>query len=58
MKSVKIGDKTYAITRNYRLGELMLNARVGDTITINVLREGVETPVEITLDKDDFITRK
>lgn len=58
LKSVKIGDKTYAITRNYRLGDLMLNVRVGDTITINVLREGVETPVEITLDKDDFITRK
>lgn len=58
LKSVKIGDTTYAITRNYRFGELMLNVRVGDTITINVIREGVETPVEITFDKDDFITRK
>ncbi len=58
LKSVTIDGKTYAITKNYRFGELMLNARAGDTITINVLREGTETAVDITLDKDDFITRK
>lgn len=58
LQSVEIGGKTYAITRNYRFGELMLNARAGETITINVLRDGKAEAVKITLEEDDFMTRK
>jgi serine protease Do len=58
LKTVTIGGQTYAVTRNYRVGELMLNARVGEKITFLIVREGKETQVEVTPTEKDLATRK
>jgi S1-C subfamily serine protease len=58
LKTVTIGGQTYAVTKNYRVGELMLNARVGEKITFKLVREGKETQVEVTPTEKDLATRK
>lgn len=49
VKSVRMGDKTYEVTRSFVVVDAMLSARVGDTVVLTVLRDGVETDVEITI---------
>ena len=48
--SVKIGDgEATDITRNYQFIDVLLNARVGDVITIGYMRSGVRDFVSITV---------
>ncbi len=48
--SVKIGDgEATDITRNYQFIDVLLNARVGDVITIGYMRNGVRDSVSITV---------
>lgn len=52
--SATLNGVTKTINRNHVLGELLLNARVGDTLTITFQRDGVEQSAEIVLTVDSF----
>ena len=53
LKSATVnGSKTVEITRLYVLTELMLDLRVGDTISLTVERNGEEATVEITMTQE------
>lgn len=45
VNSVIVGGDTYTITRAYQVEELLFNLKIGDSITFNVTRGGVETSV-------------
>ena len=47
--SVTINDKTTSITRQHHIIDMMLDVRVGDIVTFNVLRDGEEKSVSITI---------
>lgn len=49
VKSITIGDKTITVSRQHHLIDAMLDVRVGDTVSIVVLRNGVETTVSTTI---------
>ena len=42
IKQVKIGAKVFDINRQFQLIDAMLDARVGDTVTFTVVRDGAE----------------
>ena len=52
LTGAKIGDKTYAVTRSYHLSEALLNARVGDTVTVYYTRDGVASSVDFTMTEE------
>ena len=52
LKSITIGNKTVNITRQHHLIDAMLDARVGDTVTITLIRDGQEKTVSTTLTSD------
>ena len=60
IKAIVIDGKTTLISRSFMINDLLLTVRKGDKITLKVFREqsGEDMDVEITFDKDDFITRK
>ena len=47
--SVTINDQAVSITRQHHIIDRMLDARVGDTVLFNLLRDGVEESVSITI---------
>ncbi|MGM9682828.1 MAG: S1C family serine protease [Eubacteriales bacterium] len=49
IRSVNIGDRTINVTRRYHVIDPMLDVRVGDTVTFNIERNGVEQSVSITV---------
>ncbi len=49
LKSAQLGDKTITITKSHQLSELLLSARPGDVLAVQVLRPGEEKTVSITL---------
>ena len=49
VKALRMGDKTFEVTRSFVVVDAMLSARVGDKVVLTVLRNGVETNVEITI---------
>lgn len=54
LTSIKVGDNTTKITREFNVAELMPTVRVGDEITINYIRDGQQkstTPYTV-LEKD------
>ena len=51
---IKIGNVSYGIDYSYDLEEALINARVGDEITVYVLREGTETEVTVTVLEEQF----
>ena len=55
--SITIDGKTYQITKLHHVNDLLLKVRKGDTIVIKVMRDGVETDVEIKYDKDAYFTQ-
>ena len=57
IKRATLGEKSIAITRNYYLNDFLLEARVGDTLKLTVVREGKETEIEIPLEKGNFVER-
>ncbi len=49
VKSISIGDKTITVTRQHHLIDAMLDVRVGDTVSLVIIRDGVETSVSTTI---------
>ena len=47
--SVTINDKTTSITRQQQAIDMMVDVRVGDIVTFNILRDGEEKSVSITI---------
>ena len=47
--SIKIGGETYEVTRIYHIVDIMLNARVGDTVTISYTRGTTDATTTITI---------
>lgn len=47
--SAVFNGRTYEITRQHHVIDMMLDARVGDVVTMNVIRNGVETSVSFTI---------
>lgn len=54
LKSVTIKEKNYPLTRNFYLPELLLTVRGGETISIEVIRDGKTESVEITFNSSHF----
>ncbi len=50
--SATLEGKTLPITRQHHVIDLMITTRPGDTVTFVVLRDGVETTLEITVTQD------
>lgn len=56
--SVRVGDgETVSILRRHHLIDAMLDARVGDTVTFIVLRDGVKTKLNIIVTEDAMTER-
>lgn len=49
LKSITVAGTTYKVTRNYNIIETMLSARVGDTVVIELERNGAPMEVEIVI---------
>ncbi len=49
IKSITIGDDTITVTRQHHLIDAMLDVRVGDTVSLVIIRDGVETSVSTTI---------
>ena len=47
LRSITLNGKTVNITRTYHFTDFMLEARVGDTVTLNIERNG--TPMQFTI---------
>lgn len=43
------------VTRSYHVSELLFSARVGDTLTLNVIRDGADVDVSITFSSENSI---
>ena len=52
IKSITIGNKTVEITRQYHLIDAMLDVRVGDTVSLVIVRDGAEMTVSTTITED------
>ena len=52
--SITVGDKHTDALRSHHLFDAMLDARVGDTVTLTLLRDGIETTVSLTLTEENF----
>ena len=50
--SATVGESTTEITRQYHIIDMMLDVRVGDVVTLKVLRGGEEINVSITISED------
>ena len=50
--SASFGEKTQIITRQYNIIDMMLDVRVGDAVTFNIIRGGEEMTVSITITED------
>ena len=49
LKSITVGDKTIEITRQYHLIDAMLDVRVGDTVSMTIVRNGEEMTVSTVI---------
>ena len=49
VKAISVGEKTVEVTRQHHLIDLMLEVRVGDTVTITVERDGEEMTVQTVI---------
>lgn len=54
LNSVTINGTTTEINRRFILSDLLYTIRKGDSVTLNVTRDGVSTDVEFTFDSDDY----
>ena len=56
IKSISLGGRTVETTRKYLFTEEMYNLRKGDTLSVTVLREGVEHTYSFTFENDKDFT--
>lgn len=54
--SATIRGKTVQITRRYKLTNLLLDVRKGDTLTLVVSRSGKPVTLQVTFDRDSYFT--
>lgn len=52
--SITINGVKTAITRQYELTDILYSVRKGDTVTVEVMREGILQSVEIPFDQDAY----
>ena len=52
IKSITIAEKTTEITRQYHLIDSMLDVRKGDTVSLLIVRDGVELTVSTIITND------
>ncbi len=52
IKSITIDDKTISVTRQHHLIDAMLDVRIGDTVSLIIVREGAEMTVSTTITND------
>ncbi len=52
IKKITIREKTITVTRQHHLIDAMLDVRVGDTVSLTIIRNGEETVVETTITED------
>ncbi len=52
VKSITIGEKIIPVTRQHHLIDAMLDVRVGDTVTLSIVRDGQEMTVSTTITED------
>ena len=50
--SASLNGRSMDVTRQHHVIDMMLDARVGDTVTYVILREGVEITVSMTITED------
>ena len=53
--SATVGERSVAITRQYHVIDLMLYARVGDTVSLTVLRDGATVTVDIPVTENGIV---
>ena len=57
-KSIRINDgETFDFTRRYQLLDQLLTVRKGDTVTLGIVRDGMEIAVEIRFTEDGYFTQ-
>ena len=57
-KSIRINDgETFDFTRRYQLLDQLLTVRKGDTVTLGIVRDGMEIAVEISFTEDRYFTQ-
>ncbi len=54
VKSIIIDDNTIEVTRQHHLIDAMLDVRVGDTVSLLIVRVGVETTVSTVITEDSL----
>ncbi len=54
--SATLNGKTVQLTRRYKLTNLLLEVRKGDTLTLVVSRDGKAVTLELTFDRDNYFT--
>ncbi len=54
VKSIMIGENTITVTRQHHLIDAMLDVRVGDTVSLLIVREGTEMTVSTTITEDSL----
>ena len=52
LRCIGRSNRTVNITRQYHMIDMMLDVRVGDTVSLTVLRNGEEVTVEIEITED------
>ena len=55
LQSATLNGDTLLLTREYQINDLMLRVRVGDTVSLTILRDGEEMTVQITVTEDSLI---
>ncbi len=56
IKSIELHGEKISLTRRYQLNDLLLKVRKGDSLVLNVIRDGSETAVTIVYDQDAYFT--
>ncbi len=54
VKSITIGEDTFMITRQHHLIDAMLDVRVGDIVSLIIIRDGAEMTVSTVITKDSI----
>ncbi len=52
VKSITVGEKTISVTRQHHLIDAMLDVRVGDTVSLVIIRDGAEMTVSTVITED------
>ncbi len=54
IKSITVGDQTVTVSRQHHLIDAMLDVRVGDTVSLTIVRDGTQSTVQTTITEDSL----